>query len=625
MRRTGTTALGVLILWVAAGCMDRDPITGPAHPDDALRAAAGAAHDRIEGHYIVVLSTQPAAHNAAAEVALEAITAALSRQPGARVERTYRHALSGFAAQLTEAQADALRKDPRVRSVERDSYVQLPGVPTVQEYPTWGLDRIDQRELLLDRAYAYVGTGRGVTIYNVDSGIRYTHSEFGGRATNGYDFQLEDDPENTNPAQGPGEDCMGHGTHVAGTLAGTTYGVAKEARVVSVRIFGCTGGSTRSRVIAAVDWVTADHLARRAQDPLAGSVANLEVVGPAGEDLDDAVRAMIDAGVAAVAAAGNNGALDGACALSPSRVAEAMTTGATNIDNSRASFSNHGACVDWFAPGAKITSASHHDDSGTRFASGTSMAMPHTAGVAAIYLESNPGASPAEVFAALRAATTKDVVTMAAPGANHMLHSLFEPVSFTPPPALTLDVGLQATGSKIRGRHVIDLSWNPADSWLEVYRNGSLIGHSDPGSNYFRDNTGAGGNDGTYVHQLCEEGQFYLLPRCSEKVMTIFGDGGGDGTEPPPGSGPSASFNYSCGNSPTCQFTDTSTEGGATIVSRDWATGSQTASGSSVSFTFGTAGDYAVTLTVTDAHGASDQTSKTVSCKDHRMHGLRCS
>jgi subtilisin family serine protease len=626
MRRLRTSALGLMILVLAAGCTDRDLTTQPAHPGDALYASTGA-HDRIEGRYIVVLSAQPAARNAAAAAALDAVTADLSRQPGARVDRTYRNALSGFAAQLTDEQAEMLRKDPRVRSVQQDSYVQLPGIPTVQEYPTWGLDRIDQRELLLDRAYAYTGTGRGVTIYNVDSGIRYTHTEFGGRASNGHDFQLEDDPANTDPTQGPGEDCRGHGTHVAGTLAGTTYGVAKEASVVSVRIFGCVGGSTRSRVIAAVDWVTADHLARRAQDPLASSIANLEVVGPAGDDLDDAVRTMIGAGVTAVAAAGNNGAVDGACALSPSRVAEAMTIGATNIDNSRASFSNHGACVDWFAPGRNITSASHLEDSETRVASGTSMAMPHTAGVAAIYLEANPGASPAEVFSALRAATTGDVVTIAAPGANHMLHSLFQPVSFTPP--THPDLNLSTSGARESGNQVVYLTWEPAGGafhdYVRIFRDGGFLPPHRPSSGSFRDDTGAKGRDGTWVHQVCEA--FY--DNCSARVTTVFGDGGGGGGDDPPppsGDGPTASFTYRCQNTDTCQFTDTSTSGGSAIVAWLWTSSaghSETTQHTSV--TFGQAGSYTVTLRVTDGDQRSDEASAAVNCSMHQRHGLRCS
>jgi len=624
MRRLRTSALGLMILVLAAGCTDRDLTTQPAHPADALHAASTGAHDRIEGRYIVVLSAQPAARNAAAAAALEAVTADLSRQPGARVDRTYRNALSGFAAQLTDEQAEKLRKDPRVRSVQQDSYVQLPGIPTVQEYPTWGLDRIDQRERLLDRAYAYTGTGRGVTIYNVDSGIRYTHTEFGGRASNGHDFQLEDDPANTDPSQGPGEDCMGHGTHVTGTLAGSTYGVAKEASVVSVRIFGCVGGSTRSRVIAAVDWVTADHLARRAQDPLARSVANLEVVSAPGDDLDDAVRTMIGAGVTAVAAAGNNGVVGGACALSPSRVAEAMTIGATNIDNSRASFSNHGACVDWFAPGANITSASHLDDSGTRVNSGTSMAMPHTAGVAAIYLEGNPGASPAEVFSALRAATTKDVVTMAAPGENHMLHSLFQPVSFTPPPPP--DFNLSTTAARESGNQIVYLTWDPtADTHVRVFLNGALLAPIVfPNSGWFRHNTGVKGKDGTWVHQVCEA--FY--DGCSEQVTTVFGDGGGGGDDPPPpsGDGPTASFSYRCQNTATCQLTDTSTPGGSVIGEWLW-TSSAGHSGTTqnTAFTFTAAGSHTVTLRVTDGSQQTDQASATINCSLHQRHGLRCS
>jgi subtilisin family serine protease len=617
--------LGLVLVLVAAGCTDGGLTTEPVHPDDALHgsfdSSSPASSEIIEGHYIVVLSKRPAAQDAAAEAALVSVGAALGRQPGARVSRTYRHALTGLAAELTDEQVAELRRDPRVLTIEQDSYVYPAGSGTVQQYPTWGLDRIDQREPLLDRAYSYTATGAGVSIYVIDSGIHYRHAEFGERASLGYDFVLEENPDHTDPAQEPGDDCMGHGTHVAGTAGGATYGVAKEATLISVRVFGCSGGSPRSRIVAAVDWVTAN-----AELP---AVANMSLGGGVDPESDvyrSAIQNANAAGINHVVAAGNSN--DDACKTDPARTPEAITVGASGIGDQRAWFSNYGGCLDLYAPGLNITSAWITDDwsgdgSFTRPASGTSMASPHVAGVVALFLEANPAATPADVHAAIVGNATPGAVTAVPSGTNSILYSLWSSVDFIPPPPLDFHLG--GTGLKVRGNQVIDLSWNARDASVEVFRDGSLVGYAPPNSGFFRDDTGVNGNHGIYVHQVCESAKFYL-PGCSEKVTTIFGDGGGDGgNEPPPGDGPTASFDYSCSNSPTCEFTDTSTPGGAVIVSKEWATGTQSASGSPVVFTFESAGDHVVSLTVTDADDQSNQASGTVQCRAHPRHGLRCS
>lgn len=633
MRYTRFVPLGLVLLLFAVGCTDGDDPTAPAHPDDTPHAVANAAgSDVIEGHYIVVLSTTPAAEDVAADAALEALAAALERRPGARVTHRYRHTLSGFAAELTDDQVEELRRDPRVLAIEQDSYIYLDSDGTSQDYATWGLDRIDQRDRLLDRAYAYHSTGNGVTAYILDSGIYFAHSEFGGRASLGHDFIFEHYPEATDPTQGPGEDCMGHGTHVAGTLGGTTYGVAKDVALISVRVFDCTGRTNRSLYIAAVDWITQDA----EENERHPAVVNMSFGFNPESDPDNtsatelAILNSIDSGIHFVASGGNDNA--DACAKSPARIAGVLTAGASAMGDRRAWFSNYGDCVDLFAPGASIVSAFITDDwsgdgSYTRSLDGTSMSAPHVAGAVALYLAEHPQASPSAVFDAIVANSTPDAVTDVPAGTNILLYSLWRPVDFTPPPPL--DIGLTATGLKVRGKQVIDLTWTSGgDAWIEIYRDGSLIGHGEAGSGYFRDHTGTSGNDGTYVHQVCEPVEFYV-PGCSPEVITIFGDGGGEdddgGGDPPAGDGPTASFDYGCDNSATCGFMDTSSEGEAAIVSAEWTTGSQTASGSQVSFTFQADGDHVVTLTVTDAANTSDVASRTISCRAHPRHGLRCS
>jgi subtilisin family serine protease len=320
---------------------------------------------------------------------------------GADVTHVYRHALKGYAASVPSASLEALRADPRVAWVELDRPMRA---STTQANATWGLDRIDQRALPLSTTFTYTATGAGVTAYIIDTGVKRTHNEFGGRAVFGYDAIA---------GNGLIDDCNGHGTHVAGTVGGTTYGVAKSVTLVAVRVLDCSGVGLNSWVIAGVDWVTGNHQAGRP------AVANMSLGGGASTALDTAVRNSIADGVSYAVAAGNES--EDACTGSPSRVAEAMTIGATDRNDAKASFSDFGPCVDWFAPGASITSAWFLTNSSTATFSGTSMATPHTAGVAALYLQGNPGASPAAVRDALYSLTTKSVVTQSSTANNHLL------------------------------------------------------------------------------------------------------------------------------------------------------------------------------------------------------------
>ncbi|MFJ8647150.1 S8 family peptidase [Streptomyces sp. NPDC093546] len=328
---------------------------------------------------------------------------------GVTPKHEYRSALDGFSATMSRAKAEALAADPRVAYVEQNETVRL---NATQANATWGLDRVDQRSLPLSTTYTYDTSASNVNAYIIDTGIRTSHSEFGGRAVVGTD---------TVGGGQNGQDCQGHGTHVAGTVGGRTYGVAKAAKLVAVRVLDCNGSGTTAGVIAGVDWVTAN-----AVKP---AVANMSLGGGANTSLDNAVKRSIASGVSYTIAAGNGNILglpENACATSPARVPEAITVGATDSADRRASFSNYGTCLDLFAPGVKITSAWRTGDTATSTLSGTSMAAPHTAGVAALYLAKNPTASPAQVSAALVNNATSGKVQNALTGSpNRLLHSLF--------------------------------------------------------------------------------------------------------------------------------------------------------------------------------------------------------
>jgi subtilisin family serine protease len=361
-------AAGVLLLSLAA-CSD--PVSTPSVvPDDANlvgQAPALGLQDGqpIAGSYIVVLKDAPGLARAA-EVARGLGVSALRHE--------YNSALKGFAANMSDADAARIARDPRVDFVEQD---QIVSINTMQSGATWGLDRIDQRNMPLNGSYSYNNTGSGVTAYIIDTGIMFSHGEFGGRAVTGFDAV----------DGGSADDCHGHGTHVAGTVGGSTYGVAKNVRLVGVRVLNCNGSGSTAGVIAGIDYVTGAHSAG------APAVANMSLGGGISSALDNAVANSIADGVTYAIAAGNSNR--DACQFSPARVSAAITVGATTSSDSRASYSNYGKCLDLFAPGSSITSAWNNGSTNT--ISGTSMATPHVAGVVALYLQGNPSASPAVV------------------------------------------------------------------------------------------------------------------------------------------------------------------------------------------------------------------------------------
>ena len=396
-----------------------------------------------------------------------------------RLKHVYRASVRGFAIRLNRAAALALANDPRVASVEEDGTVEI---ADTQAGPPWGLDRLDQRSLPLDTTYNYRASQRTVHVHVIDTGIRTTHVEFGGRASIAGDF-VDDDGDNdpndianddANPGTPDGQDCNGHGTHVAGTIGGATYGVAKNVQLHGYRALNCSGSGSISAVIAAVDAVTADT--RRP------AVANMSLAGDPSAALDAAVQRSIAAGVTYVIAAGNS-SVD-ASTMSPARVPQAITVGATDSTDAKAAFSNFGATVDIFAPGVGINSAWYTSDTASGPASGTSMASPHVAGVAALYLDQVGDRAPQVVRDAIVAAGTSGVVTNAGAGSpNVLLYSGFTNPPAPPPPAppvVQLTSPLEGATAAAPATFTVSATASDSDGTVTdvaFYGDGVLIGH----------------------------------------------------------------------------------------------------------------------------------------------------
>ncbi|WP_238010274.1 S8 family serine peptidase [Dactylosporangium sp. AC04546] len=388
MKHTARRTITGVVLGTAATAVSVLAFTGfaAAAPAEGVVQGAGGAgvlHDR----YIVVLKDGSTASSET-----------LAGKVGGKVDARFDSAVRGFSGRMSAQAARRLAADPAVSYVEQDRVVT---VEATQTGATWGLDRIDQQALPLNGSYTY-GPASTVTAYIIDTGIRLTHSEFGGRARSGYDF-VDNDADAT--------DCQGHGTHVAGTVGGATYGVAKDVKLVGVRVLDCNGSGSYSQIIAGVDWVT-----KNAVKP---AVANMSLGGSAGTTLDNAVKKSIAAGITYAVAGGNDSA--NACGKSPARLPEAITVGATDSKDTRAGFSNFGSCLDLFAPGVNILSSANSSNTGTQKMSGTSMATPHVTGAAALYLAAHPSATPAQVRDALVNGAIDGAVKSAGSGSPNKL------------------------------------------------------------------------------------------------------------------------------------------------------------------------------------------------------------
>jgi PKD repeat protein len=557
-------SIALLVLAVSA-C--QDPVTPT--PVAALlpqTTAALAASD--SDSYIVLLSASVQnVDNRADEIA---------RAHSGRLSHRYYTAVKGFAGHFSAKEAEKIARRADVVLVEHDSPMSI---STTQANPPLGLDRIDQVALPLSGTYGFTATGAGVNAYIIDTGIRTSHSEFGGRATG--DFTSIDDGNGTN-------DCNGHGTHVAGTVGGATFGVAKQVSLHAVRVLDCNGIGSASSVIAGVDFVTANHVSP--------AVANMSLGGGVSAAVDDAVRNSIAAGVAYSLAAGNES--DDACLTSPARVAEALTVGATDpSDDARAFFSNVGTCLDLFAPGIGILSAFNGSDTQTATLSGTSMATPHVTGAAALYLQVNPNATPNEVASAITGNATSDVVGDAGGGSpNRLLFTGF--IGATPdqqPPVARFTVSCSNLICLLDGRAssddvgIVKFVWD-LGRFPDPIATGAVVGAAYP-------------HEGSRRVTLTVTDGAGL----TSSTTQTFEVGG-------PNQPPTAAFTPSC-NGLTCLFDSNASTDDIDITTQNWNFGDGSTLNSVqavVSHTYAVGGTYTVTLTVGDAGALTNTTTRTV-------------
>ena len=553
--------LTVLLLWGVSACSDAPTatmqssrLTPEANPTRDAQAAP------IPNAYIVRFFDNDPNVLAHAQ--------AIERTHGASIKHVYVAALKGAAFNIADAAAEALRADASVMSVEQD---QTMHVNTTQTNPTWGIDRVDQRNLPLSNSYTYGLSGTGVTVYIIDTGINYTHNEFGGRAIKGID--------EVTPG-GTAADCYGHGSHVAGTVGGSLYGVAKNVRLVSVRVLDCSGSGSTSGVVAGIDWVTLN-----ATRP---AVANMSLGGSFSSSLNQAVENSIASGVVYAIAAGNSAA--NACNESPGSSPSAITVGATDITDRFASFSNFGTCVRINAPGVNITSAWIGSNTAIMTISGTSMATPHVAGASALYLQAFPAATPAQVRSALVGNATANVLTsVPAATPNLLLYTGFLNIA----PVANFTSSCASSSCSFDGSTTTALP-QATYSWT--------FGDATPG-----------GTGKTVNHVYAAAGTYSVtltvtdLNGSSTKTASVTVTSGNQA--------PVARFTTSCA-ALTCSVNASTSSDDVGVVSYTWNFGDgsplQTHGAPTTSRTYAAAGTYTVTLTVTDGGGLTNTTSQQV-------------
>ncbi len=517
---------------------------------------------------------------------------------GGALRFTYTAALKGFAADLPEQAVEALKRNPRIRLVEPDVQMFLSSGGTQSSPPSWGLDRIDQSSNTLDRSYTYANNGGGVHAYIFDTGIRSTHEQFAGRIGTGY----------TVIADGNGtEDCAGHGTHVAGTVGGSNHGVAKGVTLHPIRVFGCSGGASTSGIISALDWVV-----RNGARP---AVANMSLGGSFSSSFNTAVENAVAAGIVVVVAAGNS-TLD-ACTVSPASAPNAITVGSSASTGAVSSFSNHGACVDVFAPGTSIVSTYYTSNTATAQMSGTSMASPHVAGAAALYLAANPSATPAQVAAAISGnATTGALTSLPANTVNKLLFTGFiggattptpptEPPPTEPPPANVAPTAGFAVSCTGLGCSFTDQS-SDSDGTIASRQWAFGDGSASTATNPTRTYAAAG----TYTVTLTVTDNSGAKTTASRSVTVTA----------PSNAAPVASLSISCkGGRSSCSFDASASTDDKGIVRYEFNFGDGSpvlsTTQSKVSYKYPRTGSFTATVTVYDASGLSDTADRGISVR----------
>lgn len=421
---------------------------GQTHAAELLSVDTNRA---IEGKYIVVFKTPTVLNTQSSDAIADFAStqsASLSNLYNVDIAQEFGGVLNGVVVNASAQKVQQMLSNPNIEYIEQDQIMSVaPLAQTNANQPNaiWGLDRIDQQSLPLNSNYYYDFDGSGVTAYVIDTGVRVSHNEFGNRASHGYDF-IDNDADAT--------DCNGHGTHVAGTIGGSAYGVAKNVNIVGVRVLGCNGSGSNSGVIAGINWVK-----NNASGP---SVANMSLGGGASQATDDAVNNAVAAGISFVVAAGNDNR--NACNYSPARAANAITVGSTTSSDSRSSFSNYGNCLDIYAPGSSIKSAWYNSNSATNTISGTSMAAPHVAGAVALFLDETPSLSPPQIDTKLSQRSTKNTVSDAKSGSpNELLYTLDGGV-IEPPIENELTNGQSVNVSGVQGSNTFYKLTVPAGS-----------------------------------------------------------------------------------------------------------------------------------------------------------------